>query len=499
MTTPAKSSNEPEVRTTDHEIVVSRVFDAPREMVWEAMTDPKKVVLWWGPRGFTTEIEEMDVRPGGVWKHVMIGPDGTRYPNYSTFKEVVRPERIVFAHGGRREDGPEIMKEMTWTFDEVGEGRTRLTLRQVYPSTEMLERVVKEFGAIEGAKQTMARLEEFLAVEGEFVITGTFDAPRELIWRIWTEAEHIAKWWGPKGTVCSDCKLEATPGGMFHYSMRVPNGFEMWGKFVYREIRPPLRLVFVSSFSDVQGGTTRHPMSATWPLEALNLLTLDETDGRTTLTLRCAPVNASEEEKQTFHTGSAGMKYGLGATLDNLAEYIVTQHRTRRSEMNIVKNTLSEDFTGGELTITREFDAPRALVFRAWVDVKMLAQWWGPAGFTNPVCEIDPRPGGAIRIHMRSPDGTVYPMTGEFREIVEPERVSFATWAHGDEGGGPMFGVLNTVTFEDLGGRTKITLVAKPFDLTPDAAQYLPGMEQGWSTSIDRLAGLVSECKNAPK
>jgi uncharacterized protein YndB with AHSA1/START domain len=156
-------NNETDVQTTDREIVISRVFDAPRELVWEAMTDPEKVIHWWGPRGFSTKIEEMDVRPGGVWKHVMLGPDGTRYPNKSVFKEVVRPERLVFAHSGRREDGPKVWKEMTWTFETVGEGRTRLTVRQSYPSAEVLERTVKEFGAIEGGKQTMERLEEYLA------------------------------------------------------------------------------------------------------------------------------------------------------------------------------------------------------------------------------------------------------------------------------------------------------------------------------------------------
>src|SRR5271170_6970154 len=92
--------------TADREIVISRVFDAPRELVWQAWTDPKQVVRWWGPNGFTTTIEVMDVRPGGVWKHVMLGPDGTNYPNESLFQEVVSPERIVFAHGGAREGGP---------------------------------------------------------------------------------------------------------------------------------------------------------------------------------------------------------------------------------------------------------------------------------------------------------------------------------------------------------------------------------------------------------
>ena len=91
--------------TSDREIVISRVFDAPRERVFEAMTDPKQVVKWWGPNGFTTTIHEMDVRPGGVWRHTMHGPDGTDYPNKSVFLEVVKPERIVYKHsGGKKEE-----------------------------------------------------------------------------------------------------------------------------------------------------------------------------------------------------------------------------------------------------------------------------------------------------------------------------------------------------------------------------------------------------------
>ena len=107
--------------TADREIVITRTFDAPRELAWQAMTDPRHVVLWWGPRGFTTTIQEMDVRPGGVWTHVMHGPDGTDYPNHSVFQEVVYPERIVFAHGGRKPGGPEADFTATWTFEETGD------------------------------------------------------------------------------------------------------------------------------------------------------------------------------------------------------------------------------------------------------------------------------------------------------------------------------------------------------------------------------------------
>ncbi len=148
--------------TADREIVISRVFDAPRELVWEALANPQHVVNWWGPRGFTTTIEKMDLRPGGEWKHVMHGPDGTDYPNKSTFTEVVKPERIVYVHGGAREGGPAANFVQTWTFEAISEKQTRLTMRQIYESTAARDLIVKEYGAIEGGKQTLARLAEYL-------------------------------------------------------------------------------------------------------------------------------------------------------------------------------------------------------------------------------------------------------------------------------------------------------------------------------------------------
>lgn len=148
--------------TAGRDIVVSRIFDAPRELIWEAMTNPQHVVHWWGPRGFTDTVEEMDVRPGGVWKHVMHGPDGANYPNESIFKEVVKPERLVFTHGGKREGGPGVSFVATWTFATVAEGKTQVTIRMVFPSAANRDLVVKEFGAIEGGKQTLERLGEYL-------------------------------------------------------------------------------------------------------------------------------------------------------------------------------------------------------------------------------------------------------------------------------------------------------------------------------------------------
>ena len=145
----------------DREIVMTRVFDAPRELVFEAWTDPEQVVQWWGPFGFTTTIHEMEVRPGGVWRFVMHGPDGTDYDNHVVFDEVVKPERLVYRHGGGEENDIKEFR-VTVNFDEDAGGKTRLTLRLVAESPAERDRMV-EFGALEGGKQTLERLAEHLA------------------------------------------------------------------------------------------------------------------------------------------------------------------------------------------------------------------------------------------------------------------------------------------------------------------------------------------------
>lgn len=144
-----------------------------------------------------------------------------------------------------------------------------------------------------------------------------------------------------------------------------------------------------------------------------------------------------------------------------------------------------------ELTITRIFDAPRSLVFKMWTDPKHVAQWWGPKGFTNPVCELDVRPGGALRIVMRGPDGVDYPMTGVFREIVEPERLVFTNVAV-DKEGNPLLEGLTTVTFAEHGGKTKLTLQTHAVALVAHAARMLEGMEAGWTQSLERLEAYLA-------
>jgi uncharacterized protein YndB with AHSA1/START domain len=155
------------------------------------------------------------------------------------------------------------------------------------------------------------------------------------------------------------------------------------------------------------------------------------------------------------------------------------------------KTKTVEDYAEREFVITREFDAPRELVFQAWTDPKHLAQWWGPKGFTNPVCEWDVRPGGKIYDVMRAPNGDRYPMGGVFCEIIAPERLVFSCGAL-DEKGDLLFEFLHTVVFTENGGKTKLTLNSRVTMTTAEANRYIGGFEMGMTLSLERLAEHLS-------
>jgi uncharacterized protein YndB with AHSA1/START domain len=155
-----------------------------------------------------------------------------------------------------------------------------------------------------------------------FEITRVFDAPREQVWKAWTEAERLKRWWGPKGFTVHTCKVDLRPGGVFLYGMKSPDGADMWGKFVYRKIEAPKRLEFIVSFSDPKGGVTRHPSSPGWPREILSKVSFDEQGGKTKVTVQWSPHNATDEERKTFDEGRASMQQGWTGTLDQLSAYL---------------------------------------------------------------------------------------------------------------------------------------------------------------------------------
>jgi uncharacterized protein YndB with AHSA1/START domain len=143
-------------------IIGMRIFDAPRDLVFAAFSDPKHLAEWWGPNGFTTTTYSFDLRPGGKWRFVMHGPDGRDYQNLVTYDEIVPPERLIYHHGGGDDVEP-VQFTQTLTFEDLGNGKTRLIWHGKFSSAEERARVIKEYGADKGLEQTMARLADYLA------------------------------------------------------------------------------------------------------------------------------------------------------------------------------------------------------------------------------------------------------------------------------------------------------------------------------------------------
>jgi len=146
----------------DRDVVITRLFDAPRERIWAAWTDPEQIVKWWGPRGFSLTIHEMDVRPGGVWRSTMHGPDGTDYLNDCVFTEVVPPARIAYRLTGGTTEARDTDALVSWTFEPLGR-KTRLTLRMTFATPEARDHAARTYRVLEGGQETLGRLEEHLA------------------------------------------------------------------------------------------------------------------------------------------------------------------------------------------------------------------------------------------------------------------------------------------------------------------------------------------------
>lgn len=148
---------------TEREIVISRVIDGRRNLVFEAFTGEDHLGRWWGPTGFTITTSQFEFTPGGIWEFVMHGPDGTDYPNSVRFAEITPPERIVLLHGERADDPNAFTSIITL---EDADGGTEVTLRSVFQTKEQRDTAIVEYHAVEGGEQTLGRLAEYLAGAG---------------------------------------------------------------------------------------------------------------------------------------------------------------------------------------------------------------------------------------------------------------------------------------------------------------------------------------------
>jgi uncharacterized protein YndB with AHSA1/START domain len=432
---PVKHDDEP---TAGREIVITRLLDAPRELVWDAWTDPQKVVQWWGPRGFTTTHEVMDLRAGGVWKRTMHGPDGKDYPNKSVFIEVVKPERLVYSHGGGTKGEVGATFIATITFEAVG-SKTRLTMRSVFPTPAVREHVVKVYRAVEGGNQTLDRLEEHLGSSvkpGLLVKTRILDASREAVFAAWTEPARLQRWWGPVGFTNPVCQFDLKPGGAIRIDMRAPDGtvYPMTGRVV--EFVKPTKLVFEAAALNA----AREPV-----LEVMNTLTIEDYGGRTKLTLHARVTRAAGDGEGY----AAGMDDGWKQSLERLAGELVKREPDSK-----------------EFTLTREIAAPRERVWKAWTEASHLTAWWGPRGCKIRIVKLELEPGGVFHYAMGFPDGSEVYGRFTYLEIVKPERLVWVNSFSDEQGnvaphpmapGWPLE-MRTSVTFTEAGGKTILSL-----------------------------------------
>jgi uncharacterized protein YndB with AHSA1/START domain len=315
------------------EIVICRTFAAPRELVWQAWTDPRHVGQWWGPAGYTTTTHAMDFRPGGSWRYTMHGADGQNYPCRIDYLEIEEPSRLVYQLGGEvAKDSVSFRTEVR--FEVVGDRQTKVTMRSIFPTPQSRDFVIHNVGAVEGGQQHLANLEDYVATmsagdtpEPPFSISHVFNAPRETVWRAWTEREHLVKWFGPKGSQIQQATLDLQVGGMFHYCMSHPNGMEMWGRWVFRTIYRPDRLEFISSFSDSCGGITPAPFQGLedFPPEVLTTVTLVDHAGigrGTLVTVEAHPLNGSKLQRDFFSAFHPSMRQGWSGTMQQLEEFL---------------------------------------------------------------------------------------------------------------------------------------------------------------------------------
>src|SRR4030095_523220 len=337
------------VKTSDRELVISRVFNAPRELVWEVWTNPEHIKHWWGPNGFTNTIFQMDVKPGGVWDLIMHAPDGTDFKNKSIYKEVVKPDRLVYDHVS----GPKFRS--TVTFTEQGQ-KTLVSIQMLFDTPEERDNTVRTFKADVGLRQNIYKLEAYLkklSPEKEITITRIINAPREMVFKAWTDPDHLRAWWGPNGFTNPVCRIDPVPGGAIYIDMRGPDGtvYPMDGEF--HEIVEPERIVFTSAALDENANRV---------LEVINTVTFTEESGKTKLTLHAAVYKVTDQGLSY----ADGMSEGWNQSFDRLDEYVIHSSKDKTRQM------------AAPIILERTFDAPVEKVWKAITDIDQMKQWYFP-------------------------------------------------------------------------------------------------------------------------
>ncbi len=310
-----------------NELYITRIYDAPVKMVWDAWVDSKQVAKWWGPRGFTLTTQSKDVKPGGTWVYTMHGPDGVDYPNKTVFHEVEKYSRLVYDHGAN-DDQPALFR-VTVNFSEKN-GKTKMEMTMALATAEAAAET-KKFIKKAGGDSTWDRLAEYLEMESSkkdvFVINRTFEAPLNLMFEMFTNPKHLSQWLAPTGFTMEYIHAEIKSGSTSFYSMFNAEGVKMYGKISYQEITKPNRIVYTQIFCDENEKISRHPMAPTWPETMLTTISLEAEDtNKTRVQIKWEiSGHATDIERETFNKAKGGMTQGWSGSFEKLDSYLTKQ------------------------------------------------------------------------------------------------------------------------------------------------------------------------------
>ena len=299
------------------EISITRIFAAPRDLVWRAWTEAEQLARWFMPHGFTVPECRVDLRVGGSFRMTVRAPDGSESPTGGEFKEIDPPRRLVFTSTGF--DGPDGVPMLevlnTATFADLGD-KTELTLHAVVTKASP-EMAAPLAGMEEGWLQSLEKLDGLLtgrevdSSERAIVATRLLDAPRETVWKLWTDPAHIAEWWGPRGFTTTIHEMDVRPGGTWRHTMHGPDGTDYPNSVIFLDVREPESIAYLHG----DPGEPDHFFTT---------VGFADEDGKTGVTIRALFPSAADRERAIREYGAAE---GLEQNMDKLAEY-VAQHRT---------------------------------------------------------------------------------------------------------------------------------------------------------------------------
>lgn len=314
-------------------------------------------------------------------------------------------------------------------------------------------------------------------VKNQINITRIFDAPRELVWKLWTDPEMVRQWWGPATYSAPASKIDLRVGGAYLNCMRSPEGIDYWSTGTYLEIVPFERIVCTDSFADEKGNivpASFYGFEVEFPLELLITVTFEDYGSRQTrLTLQ--------------HVGHPGGKLGEMATAGWNESFDKLAQALDRNRPEQVKTKLSADPSQPVVVVTREFDAPRELLFKTYTDPALIPRWWGPTWLTTEVERMEPREGGRWRFINRDAEGGEHNFHGVYHEVTAPSRLVYTF----EYEGAPGHVMLEIVTFEDRNGRTWLTDTAVFQSFSDRDGMVLEGMQEGAIDTMERFAALL--------